>query len=54
MGYELRSAIQAAVRYPQAARMMQLTGKTLVGFDFRDGVASHLRKVPPSRSSRAR
>ena len=45
---ELRSAIQAAVRYPQAARMMQLTGKTLVGFDFRDGVASHLRVLTSS------
>jgi protein TonB len=45
---ELRSAIQAAVRYPQAARMMQLTGKTLVGFDFRDGAVSHLRVVTSS------
>lgn len=45
---ELRSAIQAAVHYPQAARLMQLTGKTLVGFDFRDGVASNLRVVTSS------
>ena len=45
---ELRSAIQAAVRYPQAARMMQLTGKTLVGFDFRDGAVSHLRVITSS------
>jgi len=45
---KLRSAIQAAVRYPQAARMMQLTGKTLVGFDFRDGAVSHLRVVTSS------
>ncbi|MBN2690660.1 MAG: energy transducer TonB [Burkholderiaceae bacterium] len=45
---ELRSAIQAAVRYPQAAKMMQLTGKTLVGFDFRDGAISHLRVLTSS------
>ena len=45
---ELRSAIQAAVRYPRAARLMQLTGKTLVGFDFRDGSVSHLRVVTSS------
>ncbi len=44
----LRSAIQAAVRYPQAARLMRLSGKTLVGFDFRDGVVSHLRVVTSS------
>ncbi|SCC92002.1 TonB family protein [Thiomonas sp. X19] len=49
-GFEaaLRSAIQAAVRYPQAARLMRLSGKTLVGFDFRDGVVSHLRVVTSS------
>ncbi len=45
---ELRSAIQAAVRYPPAARMMQLTGKTLVGFDFRDGAVSHVRVLTSS------
>ncbi|MGC8702415.1 MAG: energy transducer TonB [Thiomonas sp.] len=45
---ELRSAIQAAVRYPQAAKMMQLTGKTLVGFDFQDGTVSHLRVLTSS------
>jgi protein TonB len=45
---ELRSAIQAAVRYPQAARMMQLTGKTLVGFDFRDGTVSQIRVLQSS------
>ncbi|MDY0328890.1 MAG: energy transducer TonB [Thiomonas sp.] len=45
---ELRSAIQAAVRYPQAARMMQLTGKTLVGFDFRDGTVSRVHVVTSS------
>ncbi len=44
----LRSAIQAAVRYPQAARLMHLSGKTLVGFDDRDGVVSHLRVVTSS------
>ncbi len=45
---ELRSAIQAAVRYPQAAKLMQLTGKTLVSFDFRDGAVSHLRVLTSS------
>jgi len=45
---ELRSAIQAAVRYPQAAKMMQLTGKTLVAFVFRDGTVSQVRVVTTS------
>ena len=45
---ELRSAIQAAVRYPQAAKMMQLTGKTLVAFVFRDGAVSQVRVVTSS------
>ncbi len=42
---QLRSAIQAAVRYPGAARMMHLTGRALVGFQWRDGHASGLRII---------
>ena len=40
---ELRSAIQSAVRYPAAARLMRLTGRTLVMFEFRDGMVSRIR-----------
>ena len=42
---ELRSAIQSAVRYPAAARLMRLTGRTLVMFEFRDGNVSGIRVV---------
>ncbi len=42
---QLRSAIQAAVRYPTAARLMRLTGKTLVAFTYRDGQISGVRVV---------
>lgn len=45
---ELRSAIQAAVRYPQAAKLMQLNGKTLVSFDLHDGAVSHVRVLTSS------
>ncbi|OZB58018.1 MAG: energy transducer TonB [Thiomonas sp. 13-66-29] len=44
----LRSAIQAAVRYPQAARLMRMTGRTLVAFSFTDGRVSALRVVSSS------
>ncbi|SCC93904.1 TonB family protein [Thiomonas sp. X19] len=49
-GFEaaLRSAIQAAVRYPQAARLMRLTGQTLVDFTFTRGRAT---VITISRSS---
>ena len=40
---ELRSAIQSAVRYPAAARLMRLTGRTLLMFEFRDGMVSRIR-----------
>lgn len=33
----LREAVQAAVRYPGAARMMKLVGQTRLGFDYLDG-----------------
>ena len=45
---ELRSAIQAAVRYPEAAKLMKLTGKAQVAFDYRDGQITHLRIVASS------
>ncbi|MDE2290303.1 MAG: TonB family protein [Burkholderiales bacterium] len=41
----LRAAIQAALRYPVAARMGGMTGRTRVAFDYRDGVVSHVRVV---------
>lgn len=44
----LRSAIQAAVRYPQAARLMRLTGRTLIHFTFTHGRVS---AITVSRSS---
>jgi periplasmic protein TonB len=33
----LRAAVQAAVRYPSAARILKLTGQTKLGFDYQDG-----------------
>lgn len=39
----LRSAIQAAVRYPAAARLMELSGSTVVAFGYRDGRVSAVR-----------
>ena len=45
---ELRSAIQAAVRYPAAAKLMRLTGKAQVAFDYRDGQVTHLRVLSSS------
>jgi len=33
----IREAVQEAVRCPAAARMMHLSGKVGVGFDYRDG-----------------
>ncbi len=39
----LRSAIQAAVRYPVAAGLMRLTGSTVVAFQYRDGRISAVR-----------
>ena len=45
---QLRSAIQAAVHYPTAARLMHLTGKTLVDFTFTRGRAT---VITISRSS---
>lgn len=45
---QLRQAIQAAVRYPQAARLMRLSGRALVAFSFVDGHVDALRIVTSS------
>jgi periplasmic protein TonB len=44
----LREAVQAAVRYPGAARMMKLVGQTRLGFDYLDGRITHPRVVRSS------
>ncbi|MFL9932467.1 TonB family protein [Paraburkholderia sp. RL18-103-BIB-C] len=41
----LRAAIEAALRYPESARMEGITGRTLVGFVYRDGVVSDIHVV---------
>ena len=41
----LRAAVQAALRYPAAARMMSVTGQAQVGFRWCDGVPSALQVV---------
>lgn len=47
----LHAAIQAAVHYPAAARMMHLSGRARVAFDWRDGHAGAPRLVASSGSS---
>lgn len=47
---ELHSAIQSAVRYPAAARMMHLAGKTRVAFDWVDGRVANPRVIASSGS----
>ncbi|WP_233847410.1 TonB family protein [Paraburkholderia sp. HD33-4] len=44
----LRAAIQAALRYPESARMAGMTGRTRVAFRYRDGVVSDLNVVVSS------
>ncbi|MGF6939663.1 protein TonB [Paraburkholderia sp. UCT70] len=44
----LRAAIQAALRYPESARMAGMTGRTRVAFRYRDGVVSDLSVVVSS------
>lgn len=46
----LRSAIQAAVRYPSAARMMQLTGEAEIAFAYRNGTVTDVRVVQSAGS----
>ncbi len=36
----IRDAVQAAVRYPAAARMMEITGRARVRLDYRDGLVN--------------
>ncbi|MFL9987992.1 energy transducer TonB [Paraburkholderia sediminicola] len=44
----LRAAIDAALRYPESARMEGITGRTLVGFVYRDGAVSDIHVVTSS------
>jgi periplasmic protein TonB len=44
----LRAAIQAALVYPESARMGGIAGRTRVAFDYRDGAVSNLRVVVSS------
>ena len=44
----LREAIQAAVRFPEAARLMHVGGRVLVSFDFLDGKVSQVRVAQSS------
>lgn len=45
---QARAAVQAALRYPNAARIRKLTGQSRIGFDYRDGQASNARIVTSS------
>ena len=38
----LRAAIQAALHYPESARMAGMSGRTRVAFEYRDGVVSDI------------
>jgi protein TonB len=44
----LRAAIQAALHYPEAARMAGMSGRTRVAFHYRDGVVSDVTVVVSS------
>jgi periplasmic protein TonB len=44
----LRAVIQAALRYPESARMASMAGRTRVAFKFRDGVVSDVTVVTSS------
>lgn len=48
---KMRSAIQSAVRYPAAAKMMRLSGRVLVGFDYQDGTISNVHVLTSSQST---
>ncbi|WP_321817712.1 MULTISPECIES: TonB family protein [unclassified Paraburkholderia] len=45
---KLRAAIQAALHYPESARMSGVAGRTRVAFTYRDGVVSEARVVVSS------
>ena len=47
-GDDLRAAIEAALRYPESARMDGIAGRTLVGFVYRDGAVSDIHVVTSS------
>jgi protein TonB len=47
----LRDAVQAAVRYPSAARIMKLRGHVRLGFGYQDGVISNPHVVQSSGQS---
>jgi protein TonB len=44
----LRAAIQAALRYPESARMASMSGRTRVAFQYRDGAVSDVSVVVSS------
>jgi protein TonB len=44
----LRAAIQAALRYPESARLAGMNGRTRVAFDYLDGRVSNVRLVASS------
>ncbi|MBN2856694.1 MAG: TonB family protein, partial [Halothiobacillaceae bacterium] len=48
---QVRSAVQSALVYPAAARMMHLSGRTKVGFIYQDGQTSGLRVIQSSGSA---
>jgi protein TonB len=47
---KVRDAVQSALRFPAAARMMHLSGRTKVGFSYRDGQVSDAHVVTSSGS----
>ncbi len=49
---EIREAVQEALRYPAASRMMGEEGRSLVGFDYRDRAVSNLRLLASSGIAR--
>ncbi|MDE2627161.1 MAG: energy transducer TonB [Burkholderiales bacterium] len=48
---QLRAAVQAAVHYPAAAKLMRLHGKTLVAFDYQDRRVGQVRVAQSSGSA---
>ena len=44
----MRAAIQAALHYPESARMAGMSGRTRVAFRYRDGVVSNVSVVVSS------
>ncbi|MBN3727590.1 energy transducer TonB, partial [Burkholderia sp. Ac-20379] len=44
----LRGAIQAALHYPESARLAQMSGRARVAFRYRDGAVSDVRLVASS------